>query len=102
MDWDKKTEMCKLGNIMNLGESDKTEFQNFCLKHVSEFDNQAWDMFCNIVDVIPDEIEENVEFWKKIWEHLKCVDCNNKSFGFRSGFRIAIMQTICEDKFKLS
>jgi hypothetical protein len=62
MDWDKKTEMCKLGNAMNLGEDNKIKFQNFCLKHVSEFDNQAWDMFCNIIDINPDEMEKDIVF----------------------------------------
>ena len=30
------------------------------------------------------------------------VDCNDQGFGFRSGMRLAMLQTICEDELKLN
>jgi hypothetical protein len=80
----------------------KKEFQNFVLENVNSFDGQAWDMFCNLVDLIVDEMKKDLEFWKQVYAKIKYVDCNDEKFGFRTGMRIAMIQTICKDKLSLS
>jgi hypothetical protein len=101
MEWENKTKMIQLGNAMNNSDDSKTEFHNYCLEQMPEFDGQAWDMFCNLVQIIPDEMKKDISFWEKVWQHLKGVDCNDEKFGLRSGMRIALIQTICEDELKL-
>ena len=80
----------------------KKEFQNFVLENINAFDRQAWDMFCNLVDLIVDEMKKDLEFWKQVYPKIKDVDCNDVKFGFRTGMRIAMIQTICKDKLSLS
>ena len=79
----------------------KKEFQNFVLENINAFDRQAWDMFCNLVDLIVDEMKKDLEFWKQVYPKIKDVDCNDVKFGFRTGMRIAMIQTICKDKLSL-
>jgi hypothetical protein len=100
MEWDKKIKMVQLGNQRENSDEAKKDFQNFALENIDSFDAQAWDMFCNLVDLIVDEMREDIEFWKKVYERIKGIDCNDKRFGFRSGMRISLIQTICEDEFK--
>lgn len=97
MQWDDKVKMIQLGNSMN---QDTTEFEKFVIGHVDEFDDQAWNMFCNIVSIIPSEMQKDIEFWRIMWPYISKVDCNSESFGFRTGMRLAMIQTICEDTLK--
>ena len=80
----------------------KKEFQNFVLENINSFDGQAWDMFCNLVDLIVDEMKKDLEFWKQVYAKIKYVDCNDEKFGFRTGMRSAMIQTICKDELSLS
>ena len=102
MEWKNKTKMVQLGNQRYNSDEAKKEFQNFVLENVNSFDGQAWDMFCNLVDLIVDEMKKNLEFWKQVYAKIKYVDCNDEKFGFRTGMRIAMIQTICEDELSLS
>jgi hypothetical protein len=101
MEWDDKTKMIQLGNKRDESIEDKKEFQDFVLKHVSTFDEQAWSMFVELTDLIPDEMKNDIDYWKQIYQHVIKVDCNNEHFNFRTGMRIAFIQTICEDELKL-
>jgi hypothetical protein len=102
MEWNKKVEMIQLGNKRHNSDEAKNEFQKFVLENIETFDAQAWDMFCNLVDLIIDEMKIDIEFWKQVYAKIKHVDCNDEKFGLRSGMRIAMIQTICEDEFLLS
>ena len=102
MHWDNKVKMIQLGNQRHNSEEEKNEFQKFVLENVDSFDNQSWDMFCNLVDLIIDEMKQDIEFWKKVYTKIKDVDCNDSKFGLRYGFRIAMIQTICEEELSLS
>jgi len=102
MEWENKTKMVQLGNQRYNSDEAKKEFQNFVLENINSFDGQAWDMFCNLVDLIVDEMKKDLEFWKQVYAKIKYVDCNDEKFGFRSGIRIAMIQTICEDELSLS
>lgn len=100
MEWDKKITMVKLGNKRGSSEEAKQEFHKFVLENIDSFDGQAWDMFCNLVDLIIDEMKQDMEFWKQVYAKIKNVDCNDEKFGLRSGMRIAMIQTICEDELR--
>ena len=102
MEWENKTKMVQLGNQRYKSDEAKKEFQNFVLENINSFDGQAWDMFCNLVDLIVDEMKKDLEFWKQVYAKIKYVDCNDEKFGLRSGMRIAMIQTICEDELSLS
>lgn len=104
MEWNKKVEMIQLGNKRHDSDEAKNEFKKFVLDNLDSFDGQAWDMFCNLVDLTIEEMKKDIEFWKQVYGKIKDVDCNDESFslGLRSGMRIALIQTICEDKFLLS
>lgn len=102
MEWDNKVKMIQLGNHRNNSEEEKNEFQKFVLENIDSFDSQAWDMFCNLVGLIIDEMKQDIEFWKQVYVKIKDVDCNDEKFGLRSGMRIAMIQTICEDELAFS
>ena len=102
MYWENKVKMVQLGNQRRDSEEAKNEFQNFVLENIDSFDGQTWDMFCNLVDLVIDEMKQDIEFWKQVYAKIKDVDCNDEKFGFRSGMRIAMIQTICEDELSFS
>lgn len=95
MEWEKKVEMVKLQN-------DQDGLLDFAVENHKEFDGQAWDMFANCAEIIVSEFQTRKEQWEKIWPELKKVDCNDEAFGFRTGMRVAMMQTICEEELKFN
>lgn len=101
MNWELKTEMVKLGNQVNSEESRK-QFQEFVLNNVDSFDGQAWDMFSMLTNIVLSEMKLDIEYWTEIYKRLKNVDCNTDGFGLASGFRIAMLQNVCEDELKLN
>ena len=102
MEWDNKVKMIQLGNQKDNSEEAKNEFQKFVLDNIDSFDGQAWDMFVNLIDLIIDDMKKELEFWKQVYSKIKNVDCNDERFGLRSGMRIAMVQTICEDELNFS
>lgn len=101
MEWDLKTKMIQLGNKRDQSPEDKAEFHKFVLENINTFDGQAWDMFVNLNDLLIDQMKEDINYWTAVYNHIKAVDCNDDKFGFRSGMRIALIQTICEDELGL-
>jgi len=102
MEWENKVKMIQLGNQRDNSEEAKKEFQKFVLENMDSFDGQAWDMFCNLIDLIIEEMKKDLDFWKQVYPKIKDVDCNDEKFGLRSGMRIAMIQTICEDELSVN
>lgn len=102
MEWENKIKMVQLGNQRYNSDESKKEFQNFVLENIDSFDGQAWDMFCNLVDLIVDEMKQDLGFWEQVYNRIKDVDSYDKKFGFRSGMRISMIQTICKDEMSMS
>lgn len=100
MNWDKKVEMIKLGNNSHSCIECRMEFQKYVLEHMYNFDNQAWDMFLNIVELIPDEMKKDVEFYTSIIPVVKLID--ESKIDFRSGLRLGLLIAICEEQLKIS
>lgn len=102
MEWENKIKMVQLGNKRYNSDESKRRFQKFVLDNINSFDGQSWDMFCNLVDLIVDEMQKDLDFWKEVYSKIKDVDCNDEKFGFRSGMRISAIQIICKDELSLS
>ncbi len=102
MEWDGKVKMIQLGNAMDDSDESKVRFQNYCLEQLPKFDGQAWDMFCNIVEIIPEEMKKDIKFWEMVWGRIKDVDCSDEKFGLRSRMRISLIQVICKEELKLA
>jgi hypothetical protein len=98
---EKKTEMIMLGNRRDESDEARKEYQRYVLDNIEEFDMQSWDMFAELSDILIDEMKDDYEYWERVYPHLIKVDCNYEGFGLRSGMRIAMLQTICEDELKL-
>jgi hypothetical protein len=98
MDWDKKVEMVQLGNKAR-NSDDKTEFNKFVLDNIHDFDVQAFDMFLNLIELIPTEMTKNIEFYKEIYSVLWSIDTNRMSF--RADMRRHLLLTICEEEFNM-
>ena len=96
--WEDKIAMVQLGNKMNGSTPEaKAEFHQFVLSKINDFDGQAWDMFCNIVNIVPDEMKEDKLFWQTVYKEIGKVNCGKAGFGFRSGIRIELIKMVCED-----
>lgn len=102
MDWELKKDLVRLGNCNRVSDESKNEFQSFVLNNIDKFDLQSWDMFVMVADLIVDEMKTDIKFWKEVFKRAHKLDCNDERFGFRSGMRIALLQTICEDELKLT
>ena len=101
IEWENKVKMVQLGNKRNESDDEKKEFQNFVLINISDFDEQAWDMFCNLVDIIPDEMKSDMIFWEGVYSKIKNIDFTDEKLGFRSRLRISMIQNVCEEELKI-
>lgn len=101
MDWENKIRMVQLGNQRDESTENKIEFQKFVLDNIHSFDSQSWDMFCNLVDLIIDEMKKDIDFWKQVYIKIKDINIDSNDFGFRAAMRISMIKTICEDELLL-
>jgi len=76
MEWENKTKMIHLGNNKDESFETKKQFEDYVLEQIDSFDNQAWDMFCNLVEIIPNEMKNDIDFWTKIYQKIKIFNCN--------------------------
>jgi len=102
MEWEDKTTMVKLGNQMNSDTTPDPEkvkaFQDFVLGKINDFDAQAMDMFITIIELIPDEIKKNIEFYLPVYDKLKeMLEDTEISFGFRSAMRLSMFEVLIEE-----
>ena len=100
MDWEDKVKLIKLGNAKGNNPESMSEFKNYCLEKASIFDLQAWDMFCNLIEILPTEMEKDILFWEKLWPDLKMVD--GGKLGFRPAMRMCVIQGVCKDVLRFS
>jgi hypothetical protein len=102
MEWEDKVKLVQLGNQRDESPETKKEFQEYVTTNVQNFDGQAWDMFINLIDIIPDEMKQNVEFWKTVYPHIKKAAEGDNNFGIRAALRIEMIIIICEKDLNLS
>jgi hypothetical protein len=94
MDWEKKTEMIRLHNT----EENPHIWQNYARLYVDEFDAQAWDMFINLVSLVPDDMRKSKEFYAFMYEKLHEHKINEIELSFRSALRFSMLEAICEEE----
>lgn len=100
MEWERKVEMVELGNRIDRDKPEtKEEFQAFVLGNIDTFDSQSWGMFCEFVEIVPESMKNDIDFWKAVYQRIKKVNFDNMSF--RPSLRISLIQTICEDGFNI-
>jgi hypothetical protein len=102
MEWEDKTTMIKLGNAMNsdaIPDPEKVKaFQDFVSGKIKEFDAQAMDMFITIIELFPDEIKKNIDFYLPIYDKLQeMLKDTEISFGFRSAMRLSMFEVLIEE-----
>ena len=102
MEWEDKTTMVKLGNQMNSDTTPDPEkvkaFQDFVLGKINDFDAQAMDMFITIIELIPEDIKKNINFYLPVYDKLKAMlEDTEISFGFRTSLRLAMFEAIVEE-----
>ena len=100
MDWEKKAEIIHLANKMNRNGGSRSDFQDFCLAQMPNFDNQAWCMFFDCVNIIQSEMIEDYSFWSNAWKYIKEINVNDR--GLRFSFRASLVQIICKEKLMLN
>ena len=100
MEWENKVKMCQLGNQRHSSDEAKKEFQSFVLENIKAFDIQAWGMFCELSDLIVEEMRVDIEYWKEVFKYTNTIN-KYAQLGFRTGMRIAMIQTICEEELLL-
>jgi len=93
MDWDKKTELCRLANNAE-DLKGRTDFLTFVVANMDEFDEQAWDMFYTGVDLLPYYIDENLELHKQIYDKSKDL----KTDSFRTAIRMGYYENLIKEK----
>ena len=87
MEWEKKIEMCNLGQ-----EDDLMPFKKYVAQHIDSFDVQAWDMFLTVFSVSIENIQKHSQFLQEILHKLELFD--NKygdSLSMRTNIRLGIL-----------
>ena len=73
MEWENKVEMVRLGNTRYSSELSKKEFDDYVIANIESFDDQAWDMFVQLTDLLPEKMKEDIDYWTKIYRYIKQV-----------------------------
>ncbi len=92
MEWNKKTELCRLANNLNDNPETHKNFLEYAIKNLSEFDEQSWDMFFNGIEL--NAVENHMDLCKEIQNKSK----NLKFDNFRTAMRAQLFQDIIEGK----
>lgn len=89
MNWDKKTQLVKLGNNANDKESRKA-FLDYVITNIDDFDEQDWDMFFTSIELIQSNIDEHTEIHKVIQDKVQ----EMQSDSFRTAMRMALYEEL--------
>jgi len=98
MEWENKIKMIQLGEIAR-NTGNRIEFNDFVLEHIESFDNQAFNMLFQLIDLIPGEMKKDMEFYKKLYPITSKIDIDK--FDLISTMRLTLLNTICEDEFDI-
>ena len=85
MEWEKKTEMVKLGNT-SVDKESRERFLGYVVENVASFDDQAWDMFFNLVSLAPDEMIGDKEHHEEISKHTRRLQTESFRTRYANGF----------------
>lgn len=93
MEWESKTEMIRASN-----KQDWALFNTLVVRNINTFDNQAWDMFFTAIEIIPEQVVKDIEFYKIV---MKAYYQNFKDIkiDFRSDLRCELLKEIMFNHF---
>lgn len=99
MDWNNKVKLVQLGNRIKNTEEDRKIFYLFVIEHVNDFDDQAWDMFANQINISVPQMEHDKWFWKQIIDKILLVNPEQSShFTTRGAIRILSLQALLQEQ----
>ena len=86
MEWELITKMVKIF------DEDNTEtFNKFMLENIASFDVQAWSVFINLISLVPNEINDNREFYETVVKHI---DKFYSDMRFREVLRVQLLKEL--------
>lgn len=103
MDWEDKIILVDLGNQAHSSDEDLKKYHEYVLSKIDEFDGQAIDMFIQNTSLIPNDINENKEFYQtvynKIIELIKNLD-DIERLTLRCSLRLEYLNLILKGEMK--
>lgn len=98
MEWEDKVKLVTLSNNATDVES-RYKFQDYVLENIDKFDSQAYDMFLNGIELIPEEMQSDISFYKRLYPKIKELDI--KGISLRSQLRLEVLRGIYREKLGL-
>lgn len=98
MEWENKVELVKLGNQCHRSDEAAQAFEDYVLENIADFDDQAFSMYLNIIELAPKEIELRPNLHKPMAKVLGRFRSDH--FGLRDSIRVGIYIGIVEDLWK--
>jgi hypothetical protein len=92
MEWEDKVKMVALKDGF---PETKPEFQKMVLDNLFEFDVQAAEIFLEVIELVPDEINENKEFYEKVYDYFATTNVGYE-IGLRSAMRLSVFEVLVE------
>lgn len=99
MNWGNIVELNKLSQDTNT-EIGKEKFYGFVTRYIDAFNNQAWIIFTNALNLSKIDYVENQVFWDLVYERLKRLDLSIQFYRLNEALRLSVLQKIIEDHQK--
>ncbi len=103
MEWEDKVEMITLGNQAHSSDEDLKIYHEYVLSIIDKFDGQAIEMFIENTSLIPNEINENKEFYQIVHEKItKLIENFDdiERLTLRCGLRLNYLDLILKGEIK--
>jgi len=101
MEWENKVKISELANKKGNSTEDNKNFYDFVLEHVDSFDTQAWHIFTELIEIVPETFTENYDFWKIIYPKIRETENKSEGFDMRAMLRLSLIESMCEEELGL-
>lgn len=93
MEWDDKVKMVALKDGF---PETKPEFKELVLDKLPEFDVQAVEILLEVIELVPDEINEDQEFYEKLYDYITSANIGHE-LSLRSAMRLSVFEVLVEN-----
>jgi hypothetical protein len=93
MEWDDKVKMVALKEGF---PETKPEYKKLVLDNLTKLDVQAVEILLETIELVPDEINEDKEFYEKLYDHITSANIGQE-IGLRSALRLSVFEVLVED-----
>lgn len=103
MEWESKVELIQLGNQAHDSYTNKKKYHDYVLSKIDSFDGQTIDMFIQNTSIIPDEINDDREFYQTVYDKIiKIIDNfdNIERLTLRCTLRLSYLDLILKGEMK--